>query len=91
MVQRDPNAWTTVEALPVPEWAMDVEAVGESLSQLGRAMAPGLIANAKELGVTLPPVLHDPEAELKPGSVVPLPRGICHHSFPLLGGAQVAR
>lgn len=48
-----------------------IEAVGESLSQLGKAVEPGLIAKAKEMGVTLPPELDDPGAELKPGSVVP--------------------
>ncbi len=52
---------------------MDIEAVGESLSQLGKAVGPGLIAKAKEM-------------ELKPGSVVPLLRDVAHHFFPLLKG-----
>jgi phospholipase C len=81
---RDPQEWVAVKARPVPEWTMDVEAVGESLSQLGKAAGPGLIAKAKELGVTLPPELDDPGAELKPGSVVPLLRDVAHHFFPLL-------
>jgi hypothetical protein len=65
--------------------------VGESLSTLGKAAVPGLIAKAKELGITLPPELDDPEAELKPGSVVPLLRDVCHHFFPLLGGDAQGR
>ena len=38
---RDPNTWTTVKALPVPEWTMDVEVVGESLSALGKTIGTG--------------------------------------------------
>jgi len=38
------------------------------------------------MGVTLPPELDDPGAELKPGSVVPLLRDVAHHFFPLLAG-----
>jgi phospholipase C len=88
---RDPTAWATVTARPVPEWAMDFEVVGESLSQLGKAMGPGLIAKAKEMGLTLPPELDEPGAELKPGSIVPLLRDVCHHFFPLLGGPPSRR
>ena len=88
---RDPQEWAAVKARPVPEWTMDIEAVGESLSQLGKAVGPGLIAKAKEMGVTLPPELDDPGAELKPGSVVPLLRDVAHHFFPLLGGVPVER
>jgi phospholipase C len=88
---RDPQTWGAVKARPVPEWTMDIEAVGESLSQLGKAVGPGLIAKAKEMGVTLPPELDDPGVELKPGSVVPLLRDVAHHFFPLLGGVPVER
>ena len=88
---RDPETWATVKARPVPEWTMDLEKVGTSLSQLGKAAASGLIAKAKEMGVTLPPELDDPGAELKPGSIVPLLRNVAHHFFPLLGGDATAR
>jgi phospholipase C len=83
---RDPQTWVSVKARPVPEWTMDLERVGESLSQLGKAIGPGIIAKAKEMGVTLPPELDDSGAELKPGLVVPLLRDVAHHFFPLLGG-----
>jgi hypothetical protein len=65
---------------------MDVEVVGQALSTLGKAAWPGLLARAREMGVTLPPELKDPEAELTPGLIVPLIRDVALHFFPLLGG-----
>src|SRR4029077_8130523 len=52
---RDPEDWATHSALPVPEWSMDLEVVGQALSGLGKAAAPALIAKARELGIPLPP------------------------------------
>jgi phospholipase C len=88
---RDPETWVTVKARPVPEWTMDLEKVGTSLSQLGKAAASGLIAKAKEMGVTLPPELDDPGADLQPGAIVPLLRNVAHHFFPLLAADARAR
>jgi phospholipase C len=88
---RDPQTWAAVKAHPVPEWTMDPQVVGESLSTLGKAMGPGLIAKAKEMGVTLPAELDDPNAQLTPGLVVPFLRDVAHHFFPLLGGAAQDR
>ena len=81
---RDPNTWTTVKALPVPEWTMDVEVVGESLSALGKTIGPGLITKAREMGVKLPPELDTPGAALAPGAMVPFLRSVAGHFFPLL-------
>ena len=83
---RGPEMWAPVKARPVPAWTMDSEVVGKALSGLGRTMGPGLIAKAKEMGVKLPPELDAPDAQLRPGLVVPLLRDIAHHFFPLLGG-----
>jgi phospholipase C len=83
---RDPKEWATVEALPVPEWTMDPQVVGEALSPLGKTMGPAIIAKAKEMGVKLPPELDQPGAELAPGQTVPLIRQMAGHLFPLLGG-----
>ena len=46
--------WATLKAHPVPEWTMDPEVVGKALSSLGKDHGPGLIAHAKEMGVTTP-------------------------------------
>src|SRR5262245_16985981 len=83
---RDPNTWATVEALPVPAWTMDTEAVGKALSTLGKTIGPGIIAKAREMGVKLPPELDDPNAQLTAGQVVPFLRDVAGHFFPLLGG-----
>ena len=88
---RDPNTWATVEALPVPAWTMDAEAVGKALSTLGKGMGPTLIAMAKDMGVKLSPELDDPGAALTPELVVPFLRAVAGHFFPgLAGDAQEA-
>jgi phospholipase C len=81
---RDPETWATVKAHPVPEWTMNPEVVGNALSNLGKGLAPGIIARAKELQVELPAELNDPGGELSPGLIPRVLRAICHHFFPLL-------
>ncbi|MGV9712765.1 alkaline phosphatase family protein [Gordonia sp. NPDC003424] len=83
---RDPDAWAQVRARPVPEWTMDPEVVGRALSTLGKAVGPGLLARAREMGVNLPAELHDPDAELTPDLIVRFLRDVSGHFFPLLGG-----
>ena len=50
---RNPEAWATFEARPVPAWTMDPELVGKAISVLGKAAAPGLIERARSLGLKL--------------------------------------
>jgi phospholipase C len=88
---RDPETWSAVEARPVPAWTMDPEVVGASLSTLGKAALPGMLAKARELGVALPPELDDPSAELTPALIVPFIRDLAGHFFPLLGGDAADR
>ena len=52
---RDPDTWTTVEAQPVPEWAMDYNLVDKALSGLGKTIGPGLIATRQGDGRQEPP------------------------------------
>jgi len=81
---RDPTSWVSPTAHPVPEWARDDEVIGRALSGLGRGVAPALIAKAKELGVTLPAELVDPNAAVPPADLLVVLRGIAGHFFPLL-------
>jgi phospholipase C len=81
---RDPQSWATITALPVPEWQMDEEVVGQALSTLGKSAAPGIIEHAREMGVKLPPQLDDPNAELTPKLIIEVLRDVCWHYFPLL-------
>jgi phospholipase C len=83
---RDPTAWATVTARPVPAWTMDPEVVGNALSTLGKGMGPALIEKARQLGVNLPAELDDADAKLTPELVVPFLRDVAAHFFPLLAG-----
>jgi phospholipase C len=82
---RDPDTWATVTARPVPDWTMDPEAVGKTLSTLGKGMGPALIEKAKDMGVKLPRELEDPNATITPELIVPFLHEIAAHFFPLLG------
>jgi phospholipase C len=90
---RDPRAWTTVEAQPLPAWAIDYQAMGKALGHLGKDVAPGIIEHARQMGVKLPPQLDDPSAELTPQLVVEVIREVAFHYFPRLapGGAGDSR
>jgi len=81
---RDPGTWATITALPVPAWHLDEEALARGLSGLGKTMGKGLIEHARQLGVTLPPQLGDPDKEITPDVIVDVLRGISLHYFPLL-------
>jgi phospholipase C len=80
----DPNTWTEIQAQPVPEWTLDPEVLGGTLSALGKAAIPGLIAHAKDMGVNLPPGVDDPNADLPPATLLQVLRDICLHYFPAL-------
>ena len=86
-VARGPNEWATLEAQPVPEWTVDPEVVGKALSSLGKAAGPGLIEQARALGVKLPPQLDDPNVELTGELIVEVIRDVCWHFFPGLAPA----
>ncbi len=82
---RNPDTWTTVEAQPVPEWAMDYELIDKALSGLGKTMGPGIIENAKAMGVAnLPPQLDDPNVQLTSQLIIEVIRDVAWHYFPLL-------
>jgi phospholipase C len=81
---RDPQTWATITALPVPPWQLDEEALAKGLSGLGKTMGKGIIEHARQLGVTLPPHLDDPDKEITPELIIDLLREISWHYFPLL-------
>jgi phospholipase C len=72
------------KARPVPAWTLDPEEVGKGLSTLGKAVGPGLLAKAREMGVKLPPELNDPGAELTSSQILPFLRDVAAHFFPRL-------
>ena len=57
----------------------------EMLSGLGKAIEPGFIANAKQMGVAnLPPELDDPDVEITPELIIKTFRDVAWHYFPQL-------
>ena len=86
---RDPASWTTPQPRPVPAWTADPELIGTSLSGLGKTIGPALITKAREMGVTLPPELDDPDAELTPELIMRSLRDIAGHIFPRLATGPI--
>jgi phospholipase C len=87
---RDPDAWATIAALPVPSWHLDEEALGNALSGLGNSMGQGVIEHARELGLELPPQVDDPDAEITPDVIIDVLRQVAGHYFPLLAADRKA-
>jgi phospholipase C len=87
---RDPQTWATFTALPVPAWHLDEEALGKGLSGLGKSMGHGLLEQARQIGLRLPPQLDDPTAELTPEDILDVFRHVAWHYFPLLAPAGTA-
>ena len=84
---RNPDTWVSVEAPPLPDWALDYEVLGKALSHLGKAAGPALIDRARALGATLPPQLDDPNTELTPQLIIEVLRDVAWHFFPKLAPA----
>jgi phospholipase C len=81
---RDPATWPAIKALPVPNWTMDPELVGQALSKLGKGVGHGLIERAKEMAIKLPAALNDPNAPMTPRLIVDGIKDVASHFFPLL-------
>ena len=76
----------TVQAQPVPQWALDYELIDKAISGLGKTIGAGLIQNAKAMGVTnLPPQLDDLHAQLTAEVIIEVLRDVAWHLFPKTG------
>ena len=80
---RDPQAWATITALPVPASHLDEEALAKGVSGLGKTMGKGIIEHARQLGIAIPPELDNSDGEITP-EVIHLLRQIVWHFFPRL-------
>jgi phospholipase C len=82
---RDPDTWVTVQAQPVPEWALDYNLIDKAISGLGTTIGAGLIEQAKAMGVkNLPPQIQDPDAKLTAEVIIEVIRDVAWHLFPRL-------
>ena len=57
---RDPATWPDLQPRPVPEWQLTKVQLGEVLSNLGKAIGPGLLEHAKQSGLPVPRRAHRP-------------------------------
>jgi phospholipase C len=87
---RDPAGWPDVEALPVPQFHMDMAQMGRALSTLGRTAGAGMVEHARQLGVAIPPELTDPDANPTPEQTIAALRGIAAQFFPGLATVPAA-
>jgi phospholipase C len=81
---RDPATWPDVEALPVPQFDMDMVQLGKALSTLGKTAGGGMLDHAKQAGVAVPPELTDPNAHPSPEQTIAALRSIAAQFFPRL-------
>jgi hypothetical protein len=88
---RDPRAWATFQAPPLPAWTIDYLALGKALGYLGKDIGPGIIEHARQMELKLPPQLDDPSAELTPQLIVEVIRDVAFHYFPPAGTRQRMR
>ena len=81
---RDPAGWPDVKPRPVPEYHMDMKVMNKAVGALGNALGSGMVAHAKELGVTVPPELTDPEKAPSAAVMIPFMREVAGKVFPRL-------
>ena len=79
---RDPASWPDVEALPVPQFHMDMVQMGKALSVLGKTAGSGILEHAKQSGLVIPAELTDPNSS--PEQIVAALRNIALQVFPRL-------
>lgn len=81
---RDPESWPDVEALPVPEFHMDLVQMGKALSTLGKTAGGGMLEHARQAGVEIPPELADPDAHPSAEQFLAALRSVAGQFFPRL-------
>lgn len=81
---RGPDEWVLPAANPVPQSQLDWEIADRTMSNLGKAAIPGLLAVAKEKGIDLPSEVHDPNFHLTPWLAYDVQTYICAHFWPRL-------
>ncbi len=81
---RDPATWPDFQPQPVPEWQLTKVQLGQVLSNLGKAIGPGLLAHAKQSGLAVPAEFTDSDQPPTPTQFVDFIFGIAANYFPRL-------
>lgn len=63
---REPKDWANIQARPMPEYHVNSEYTNHSLSALGKAATPSIIAMLKARGVEVPPEVEIPGFTITP-------------------------
>ena len=69
---------------PVPEWQLTKVQLGQALSPLGKAIAPGMLEHAKQSGLPIPADIADAKGPLTDEQLVEVVFDIAAHYFPRL-------
>jgi len=85
---REPKDWATINARPAPEYHVNWEYTNHSLSALGKAATPGIIAQLKARGIELPAGVDSPDFALTPQIAWSLVELAAYHLFPTLAPSK---
>lgn len=80
----DPAAWVVPQAAPLPQAHVDWQQADTTLSNLGKAAIPAIIAEAKKRGIALPPEVDDPDFHLTARLAYDTLRYVCAQIWPHL-------
>lgn len=81
---RDPASWPDFEPRLLPDWHLTQVELGQALSNLGKAIGPGLLEHAKDSGLPIPSELTEPNKPPTPQQLVDFIFGIAAQYFPRL-------
>jgi phospholipase C len=85
---REPKDWAAINARPAPEYHVNWEYTNHSLSALGKAATPGIIAQLKAHGVEIPADVDTPGFALTPQIAWSLVELASYHLFPPLAPSK---
>ena len=81
---REPAEWAAIQPRPVPEYHVNWAYTNHSLSALGKAVTPQVIAELKKLQVPIPEAMTDPDFVATPQIAWHLAELLAWHVFPTL-------
>lgn len=84
---REPSEWASIQAHPVPQYQVDWSKTTRTLSNLGQAATPAVVAELTKLGVALPAGVDAPGFAITPKMGWHLAELLAWHIFPGLAPA----
>jgi len=81
---RDPATWPTPTPRPVPKFTLDVLALGNVLSALGKDLLDMVCSRAQQQGIKIQGIPDDPNVEIPPENIVEVLQNTMGVFFPTL-------